>query len=94
MTLGLTAGLCSTLVFFLYLADPASPAYTFSHPEFMWIYCVVPAYWLGRAWLLASRGAMHNGSGAVRAARQRVARAGCADDRGERRGTLVTNRLA
>ena len=40
MTLGLTAGLCSTLVFFIYLADPASPAYSFPHPEFMWIICV------------------------------------------------------
>jgi hypothetical protein len=25
----------------------------------MWIICAILAYWLGRAWLLASRGAMH-----------------------------------
>ena len=59
MAFGLTAGLCSTLVFFIYLVDPASPARGFPHPEYMWIICVVLAYWLGRAWLLASRGAMH-----------------------------------
>jgi len=40
------------------LTDPASPAYSFAHPELMWVICVVLAYWLGRAWLLASRGAM------------------------------------
>ena len=59
MTLGLTAGLCSTLVFFIYLVDSSSPARGFAHPEYMWIICVVLAYWLGRAWLFASRGAMH-----------------------------------
>jgi hypothetical protein len=25
----------------------------------MWVICVILAYWLGRAWLLASRDAMH-----------------------------------
>ncbi len=59
MTIGLTAGLCSTLVFFIYLVDPASPAYGFAHPELMWIICVILGYWLSRAWLLASRGMMH-----------------------------------
>lgn len=59
MTLGLAASLCSTLVFFIYLVDPASPANGFAHPEFMWLICVVLAYWLGRAWLLASRGVIH-----------------------------------
>jgi 4-hydroxybenzoate polyprenyltransferase/phosphoserine phosphatase len=59
MTLGLTAGLCSTLVFCIYLVDPASPAHDFARPALMWIICVILAYWLGRAWFLASRGAMH-----------------------------------
>lgn len=59
MTIGLTAGFCSTLVFFIFLVDPASPARDYSRPELMWSICVVLAYWLGRTWLLASRGAMH-----------------------------------
>jgi 4-hydroxybenzoate polyprenyltransferase len=56
---GVTAGLCSTLVFFIYLVEPASPARGFAHPELMWAICAILAYWLGRAWLIASRGDMH-----------------------------------
>lgn len=59
MALGLTTAVSSTLVFFIYLVDPASPSREYARPQLMWIICIVLAYWLGRAWLLASRGAMH-----------------------------------
>lgn len=59
MSVGLSSGFCSALVFFIYLVDPASPSRSYSHPELMWIICVILAYWLGRAWLIASRGGMH-----------------------------------
>ena len=59
VALGAAAALASTLVFVIYLVEPDSPAREFARPELMWIICVVLAYWLGRAWLLASRGAMH-----------------------------------
>lgn len=59
MSLGLSSGFCSALVFFIYLVDPASPSHTYAHPQLMGIICVILAYWLGRAWLIASRGSMH-----------------------------------
>lgn len=56
---GLASGFSSTLVFFIYLVDPASPARNFERPEFLSIICVILAYWLGRVWLIANRGGMH-----------------------------------
>ena len=59
MALGVAAAIASTLVFVIYLVEPDSPARGFARPQLMWIICAILAYWLGRAWILASRGAMH-----------------------------------
>ncbi len=60
MALGVASGFCSTLVFFIYLVDGQSPLRNYPHPEWMWLICVIFGYWLARAWLLASRGEMHD----------------------------------
>jgi len=59
MALGVAAAIASTLVFVIYLVEPDSPARDFARPQLMWVVCAILAYWLGRAWILASRGAMH-----------------------------------
>ncbi len=60
MSIGIASGFCASLVFFLYLVDPASPSARYSHPAMLWCVCVILAYWLGRVWLLAGRGEMHD----------------------------------
>lgn len=60
MALGIAGGFCSILVFFLFLIDPSSPVSAYRRPELLWLVCAVLAYWLGRAWLLAGRGEMHD----------------------------------
>lgn len=60
MALGIASGFCSILVFFLFLIDPLSPVSAYSRPELLWMVCAVLGYWLGRAWLLAGRGEMHD----------------------------------
>jgi 4-hydroxybenzoate polyprenyltransferase/phosphoserine phosphatase len=59
MVIGVASAVASTLVFVIYLVEPDSPARDFARPQLMWIICAILAYWLGRAWLLSSRGAMH-----------------------------------
>lgn len=60
MALGIASGFCSILIFFLFLIDPLSPVSAYSRPELLWFICAVLAYWLGRAWLFAGRGEMHD----------------------------------
>jgi 4-hydroxybenzoate polyprenyltransferase len=60
MAMGAASGFCSTLVFFIYLVDAASPMRNYHNPEWLWLICVVLGYWLSRAWLLASRGEMND----------------------------------
>jgi 4-hydroxybenzoate polyprenyltransferase len=60
MALGAASGFCSTLVFFIYLVDPTSPMRTYANPQWLWLICVVLAYWLSRVWLLAGRGEMND----------------------------------
>ncbi len=60
MTLGIASGFCSILVFFLFLVDPLSPVSAYDRPQLLWMVCAVLAYWLGRAWLFAGRGEMHD----------------------------------
>lgn len=60
MAMGIASGFCSSLVFFLFLIDPLSPVSAYTRPELLWAVCAVLAYWLGRAWLLAGRGEMHD----------------------------------
>lgn len=58
MAMGAAAGFSSTIVFFLYLVDPASPMQQYPTPEWLWPICAILAYWLCRTWLLAVRGEM------------------------------------
>lgn len=60
MAMGIASAFCSTLVFFLFLIDPLSPVSAYERPELLWLVCAVLVYWLGRAWLLAGRGEMHD----------------------------------
>lgn len=60
MAMGTGSGFCSILVFFLFLIDPLSPVSAYARPELLWLVCAVLAYWLGRAWLIAGRGQMHD----------------------------------
>ncbi|MGE4062284.1 MAG: UbiA family prenyltransferase [Rhodospirillaceae bacterium] len=60
MALGIASGFCSILVFFLFLIDPLSPVSAYERPVLLWLVCGVLAYWLGRVWLLAGRGEMHD----------------------------------
>ncbi len=57
--MGLASAFCAPLIFFSYLVDPTSPMHAYSYPEPLWVICVLIAYWLGRAWLLACRGQMN-----------------------------------
>ena len=60
MAMGAAAGFSSTIVFFLYLVDPASPMQQYPTPQWLWPICAILAYWLCRAWLLAVRGEMED----------------------------------
>ncbi len=60
LALGVASGFCSILVFFLFLIDPLSPVSAYERPQLLWLVCGVLAYWLGRAWLVAGRGEMHD----------------------------------
>jgi 4-hydroxybenzoate polyprenyltransferase len=60
MAMGAATGSCSILVFFIYLVDAASPIHQYSSPEWLWFDCIVLGYWLGRTWLMASRGEMND----------------------------------
>jgi 4-hydroxybenzoate polyprenyltransferase/phosphoserine phosphatase len=59
LALGVSSGFCSSLVFFIYLVDAASPAHRLPHPELLSAICIILSYWLGRLWLKAVRGLMH-----------------------------------
>lgn len=60
MAMGVASGFCSTLVFFLFLIDPQSPVSAYERPELLWFVSAILAYWLGRVWLIAGRGDMHD----------------------------------
>lgn len=60
LVMGGASGFCSTLVFFIYLVDSASPMRNYPNPHWLWLICVILAYWLNRVWLLASRGEMND----------------------------------
>jgi len=60
MSMGAASGFCSTLIFFIFLTDAQSPMSHYSTPEWLWLICGILGYWLGRAWLLAGRGEMHD----------------------------------
>lgn len=58
-SLGTAAGLMSVLVLALYIDSPnIAPLY--QRAEFLWALCLVLLYWIGRVWLLAHRGELHD----------------------------------
>jgi 4-hydroxybenzoate polyprenyltransferase len=54
-SLAAASGFSAVVVFALYLNSPAVIA-QYARPEFLWIVCVLLAYWISRALLLAHRG--------------------------------------
>jgi 4-hydroxybenzoate polyprenyltransferase/phosphoserine phosphatase len=52
------SGFAAILVFALYITSPEVRA-LYRSPELLWGICIVLVYWLGRAYLLAGRGTMH-----------------------------------
>jgi len=58
-TLGTAAGLVSVLVMALYIESPAVAA-LYSSPEVLWSLGLVLLFWMGRIWLLAHRGEIHD----------------------------------
>jgi 4-hydroxybenzoate polyprenyltransferase/phosphoserine phosphatase len=58
-TLGTAAGLVSVLVMALYIESPAVAA-LYSNPEILWTLGLVLLFWVGRIWLLAHRGEVHD----------------------------------
>jgi 4-hydroxybenzoate polyprenyltransferase/phosphoserine phosphatase len=58
-SLGASAGYLSVMVLALYIQDPAT-IMLYSHPRVIWLACPLLAYWIGRIWLIARRGQMHD----------------------------------
>jgi len=58
-SLGTAAGVVSALVLALYIDSPGvAPLYR--SPALLWPLCLVLLYWIGRVWLLAHRGELHD----------------------------------
>lgn len=53
--IGVSTGMMATLVMALYLNSEAVVA-LYSNPLYLWIICPLLIYWIGRMWLLGSRG--------------------------------------
>lgn len=58
-SLGAASGYISVLVLALYIQDQSTFA-LYRHPHLIWLACPMLLYWLGRTWLLAHRGQMHD----------------------------------
>ncbi len=58
--LGVSASMISVLVLVMYLVDPVSHL-AYQSSQLLWPACPLLFYWLGRAWMLTSRGSMQNG---------------------------------
>ena len=58
LSLGTSSGLLAILVLALYIHSNEI-AELYRHPESLWLLCPVIGYWIGRVWLLASRGEMN-----------------------------------
>ncbi len=58
MSMGAACGFASIIVFFIYLVDAVPRSRFVQHADWMWPICPILAYWMGRIWLLASRGEM------------------------------------
>ena len=57
-TMGVASGYIAVLVLALYISSQEVTA-LYSHPDVLWLICPLIFYWISRAWLLASRGCMH-----------------------------------
>lgn len=55
---GVASGYISTLVMALYI-DSSDVADIYHNQRVMWLLCLLLMYWIGRIWLLASRGELH-----------------------------------
>jgi len=58
-SLGTASGYIAVLVFALYINSPESLA-LYSAPQWLWLMCPLLLYWIGRVWLIAHRGEMHD----------------------------------
>lgn len=58
LSLGVSSGMVSILVFSLYVNDPTSKA-NLAHPHALWLVCPLLLYWITRIWLKATRGELH-----------------------------------
>jgi hypothetical protein len=56
--MGLSSGFISVLVVALYINSEKVTA-MYRHGEMLWLLCPVLLYWIGRIWMLTSRGQMH-----------------------------------
>jgi 4-hydroxybenzoate polyprenyltransferase len=57
--LGVGAGLCSVVVFGLFISTPDTQA-RYASPQLMWLVGLGLMYWLGRLWIKTARGQMHD----------------------------------
>ena len=57
--LGLASGLISALTLGLYVTSP-NVTVLYRHPEVLWVLCLILTGWIGRVYLLAGRGKMHD----------------------------------
>jgi 4-hydroxybenzoate polyprenyltransferase len=55
---GISAGYISVLVIALYI-NSAKVADIYHKPEILWFICPLLLYWIGRLWIITSRGLMH-----------------------------------
>ena len=58
-SLGTASGYLSVLVLALYVQD-AGTANLYRHPQLIWLACPLMLFWIGRIWLIAHRGLMHD----------------------------------
>lgn len=57
--LGISTGMMAVMVFSLYVSsENVRPLY--GYPRLLWLNCPLLLYWIGRIWLFASRGALHD----------------------------------
>ncbi len=57
--MGVSAGLCSVVVFGLFISTPEMQA-RYGSPELMWLVGIGLMYWIGRLWIKTARGEMHD----------------------------------
>ena len=56
LALGVGASTASVLIVVIYLTKEAFPSGVYHHPNWLWVAPFLLMLWVGRVWLLASRG--------------------------------------